>query len=45
MADYYFDKKTRNEVLHTREEGILKITKKNDKKTMYKNTKIPNPRI
>ena len=28
MADYYFDKKTRNEVLHTREEGISKNNKK-----------------
>ena len=28
MADYYFDKKTRNEVLHTREEGISKNNEK-----------------
>ena len=28
MADYYFDKKTRNEVGHTREEGISKNNEK-----------------
>ena len=28
MADYYFDKKTRNEVGHTREEGISKNEEK-----------------
>ena len=44
MADYYFDKKTRNEVLHTREEGISKNNEKERQENdvqKYKDIRIP----
>jgi hypothetical protein len=45
MADYYFDKKTRNEVLHTREEGISKNNEKERQENdvqKYKDTESEN---
>ena len=45
MAGYYFDKKLEMKYYIHVKKVFLKITKKNDKKMMYKNTEIPNPRI
>ena len=45
MADYYFDKKTRNEVVHTREEGISKNNEKERQENdvqKYKDTESEN---